>query len=89
MTGIVIKPGKRLLYRGRPFRDPGCRPVRIRIGMRLASMGIDCLSARYNGISRDSICRHMRGHVTQDERATLADFPLLLIRVRTRNPALI
>jgi hypothetical protein len=62
-------------------------PERARIEMlRLAGVGVDTLSAQFADISRDSIYRHMRDHVTQDDKAAyLADIPLKELLARAAD----
>jgi hypothetical protein len=44
--------------------------------IRLAGAGLDNIAEQF-GISRDSIWRHMKDHVTEDDKAAyLADIPL-------------
>jgi hypothetical protein len=60
---------------------------RSRIEMlRLAGVGIEALLAQFDGLSRDSIYRHMRDHVTQDDKAAyLADIPLQELLARAAD----
>jgi hypothetical protein len=64
---------------------PG-HPERARIEMlRLAGVGLDTLAEQF-GISRDSIFRHMRDHVTDADRAQyLADIPLQELLARAAD----
>jgi hypothetical protein len=64
-----------------------CRhPERARIEMlRLAGAGLGAIAAQFD-ISRDSVFRHMRDHVSEDDRAAmLADVPLQELLARAAD----
>jgi len=65
-------------------------PERARIEMmRLAGIGLDAIAAQFDGLSRDSVWRHMKDHVSEaDKAAYLADVPLQEMLARAADEGL-
>jgi hypothetical protein len=72
------------------MKKPRCKlcahPERARIEMmRVGGVGLDAIAAQFN-VSRDSVWRHMKDHVSDDERAEyLADIPLAEMLARAAD----
>jgi hypothetical protein len=72
------------------MKKPRCKlcahPERARIEMmRVGGVGLDAIAAQF-GVSRDSVWRHMKDHVSDDERAEyLADIPLAEMLARAAD----
>jgi hypothetical protein len=72
------------------MKKPRCKlcahPERARIEMmRVGGVGLDAIAAQFD-VSRDSVWRHMKDHVSDDERAEyLADIPLAEMLARAAD----